>query len=141
MPNLVLWAAPTAIATGISAGSAAAGAGILGSEYDNETNKHRFATATLTVTHATAATANRVWLLYLLFATDGTNYEDGGASTQPAKLQTVAFPVRGVTTAQKITIPNIQLPPHKLKALLWNDTDQSGASVTLELEVTNEEIQ
>jgi hypothetical protein len=141
MPNAVKWATPTARTSGISAGSAAAGAGILGSEIDNETNKDRFATVTLTVTHGTAATANRVWLLYLLLETDGATFEDGGASTQPGKMHTVAFPVRAVTTAQRISIPNVPLPPFGFKPLLWNDTDQSGSSVSLEIETTNEEIQ
>lgn len=141
MPNEVKLTAPTNVASPISSGSAAADAGILGSEYDNETNKKRFATFTINVTHATAATAGRVWLLYLLFAPDGTNYEDGGASTKPQKMHVAAFPVRNVTGAQKVVMPAIPLPPLKFKPLLWNATDQSGASVELEMEVWGEEIQ
>jgi hypothetical protein len=141
MPNEILNTSPTNVTSPISSGSASADAGILGSEYDNETNRKRFATFVLNVTHATAATANRVWLLYLVFAPDGSNYEDGDASTKPQRMHVSAFPVRDVTTAQKIVMPAISLPPFKFKPLLWNDTDQSGASVELEMEVWGEEIQ
>lgn len=140
MANEVKFSTPTNVTSPISAGSAAAGAGILGTEYDNETNKKRFAAFELDFTHSVAPTANRVWLLYLLYAIDGTNYEDGGASTQPGKMHVVAFPVRAVTTAQKVTM-TVPLLPFKFKPLVWNDTNQSGASVVLDMEVFGEEIQ
>ena len=141
MPNLVKWSSPTNVSAPISGASAVANAGALGTEYDNETAKNRFATFELNFTHGSAPTANRVWLLYILLATDGTNYEDGDASTKPAKMHTIAFPVRAVTTSQRVTIPNVLIPPFKFKPLTWNDTNQNGASVTLNMEVFNEEIQ
>lgn len=141
MPNEILNTAPTNVTSPISAGSASDDAGILGSEYDNETNRKRFATFTLATTHAIAPAAGRVWLLYLLLATDGTNYEDGDATTRPERFHIATFPVRAVTSAQKITFPAIPLPPFKFRPLLWNDTGQSGSSVELQLEVWGEEVQ
>src|SRR5947209_4516094 len=47
----------------------------------------------------TAGTAAYVWFLR---DPDGTNYEDGGASTIPARPADVIVPVRAVSTAQRI---------------------------------------
>lgn len=140
MPNAVKWTTPTNVASPISGASVNAGAGNLGTEYDNETNKHRYAAFELTFTHGSAPTANRQWLLYLVYAIDGTNYENGGAALQPSKMQVAAFPVRAVTGAQVITV-YVPLLPFKFKPLIWNDTNINGTSVTLDMEVFNEEIQ
>ncbi len=117
--------------------------GSLGTEYDNETNKKRFAAFQLNFQHGTGPTAGRVWLLYLLYATDGTNYEDGGTSVQPRKMPACSFPVRNVTSAQVVTIPIVAISPFKFKPLVWNDTDQNSSSsaVSLKMEVFDEEVQ
>lgn len=79
----------------------------------------------LVVTYGTAPTANTAVAVWLLGSQDGTNYEDGDASTTPAKLPSVTFPLRAVTTAQRI-IRRVWLPFGKFKALLKNDgTGQS----------------
>lgn len=141
MANLIKWGSPTNVSAPISSGSASAGAGILGTQYDNEANKHRFASFELVVTQSTAPVAGEAWLLYFVLAQDGTNDEDGGTSVQPQKPAETFFAVRAVTTAQRVTRFSVPLPPFKFKPLLWNDTSQSGASVTLNMEVYNEEIQ
>jgi hypothetical protein len=82
----------------------------------------------LVVTFSVAPTANTGASLWLLGAPDGTNYEDGSSSVTPAKLPNVVFPVRAVTTAQRI-VRRAWLPPALMKPLLKNDgTGQAFAA-------------
>jgi hypothetical protein len=82
----------------------------------------------LVVTYGSAPTANTAVSVWLLGSQDGTNYEDGDASTTPAKLPTCVFPLRAVTTAQRI-IRRVALPWGLMKAVLKNDgTGQAMAA-------------
>ena len=141
MANLIKWGSPTNVTAPISGASINAAAGSLGTQYDNETNKHRFASFQVTATHGTAPVAGEAWLLYFVLAQDNTNDEDGGTAVQPQKPAETFFAVRAVTSAQKVTRFSVPLPPFKFKPLLWNDTSQNATSVTLDMEVYNEEIQ
>lgn len=74
-------------------------------------------------------TANTALVLWAIQSLDGTNYEDGDSSTTPAKLPLCTFPIRAVSTAQRITRYRIPLPPGLSKYLLKNDgTGQALAS-------------
>lgn len=84
--------------------------------------------AELVVTYGSAAAANSAPALWFLGTQDGTNYEDGDNSTTPARLPDVVFPVRAVTTAQRI-IRRVLLPWGLFKPLLKNDgTGQAMAA-------------
>lgn len=73
-------------------------------------------------------TASTGFSLWLLVANDGTNYEDGSSSVTPARAPDVVFPVRAVTTAQRIN-KRVSLPSGKFTPLLKNDgTGQTAAS-------------
>ena len=74
----------------------------------------------LVVTFGVAPTAGTVVSVWLLGQPDGTNYEDGDGSTTPGRLADMTFPVRAVTTAQRIT-RRVPMPPGSWKALLRND--------------------
>jgi hypothetical protein len=143
MARELKWTSPTNVSSPISGVTVNSGAGSLGTEYDNETNKKRWASFELTTGHGSAPTAYSAYLLYLLYALDGTNYEDGGAATQPAKLHVAAFPMRAVTGTQIVSTGPIPLLPFKVKALVWNNTNQnsSASAVTLDMEVFGEELQ
>lgn len=140
MANAILHTAPSAQSAIVSGVTVNAGAGLLSSEYNNETNRHREASLELSFQHGSAPAGN--WLIYVLYAMDGTNYEDGGSATQPGKLPTRIIPARAVTTAQRVTVA-VDLKPFKMKILVWNDTDQnsSASSVTLDMEVYSPEVQ
>lgn len=140
MANAVKFTAPSAQSAILNAATVNAAAGGLSSEYDNETNKHQQAALELSFQHGVAPTGN--WLIYVLYAIDGTNYEDGGTATKPAGLPTRIINARAVTTAQKQTV-SIDIKPFKFKVLVWNDTDQnsSASSVTLDMEVFSPEVQ
>lgn len=82
----------------------------------------------LVVTYGTAPTANTGCSVWFLGSQDGTNYEDGDASTTPARAPDVVFPLRAVTTAQRI-IRRVWLPWGLMKVLLINDgTGQAMAA-------------
>lgn len=82
----------------------------------------------LIVQFGTNPTAGTGFSLWLLVANDGTNYEDGSASITPARMPDVVFPVRAVTTAQRIN-RRCALPAGKFTPLLKNDgTGQTVAS-------------
>ncbi len=82
----------------------------------------------LIVTFGTNPTAGTGFSLWLLVANDGTNYEDGSSSITPARFPDITFPVRAVTTAQRIN-RRCTLPAGKFTPLLKNDgTGQSIAA-------------
>lgn len=82
----------------------------------------------LVVTYGSAPAAGTGVTAWFLAAPDGTNYEDGGASVTPARLPDVVFPVRAVTTAQRI-VRRVLLPWGLMKPLVRNDgTGQTTAA-------------
>lgn len=83
----------------------------------------------LVVTYGTAPTANTGCSVWFCMSTDGTNYEDGSAADlTPARMADVVFPLRAVTTAQRIT-RRVSLPWGKFIAILINDgTGQAMAA-------------
>jgi hypothetical protein len=74
----------------------------------------------LVVTYGVAPTANTGVAVWFLSTQDGTNYEDGDGSTTPARLPDAVFPLRAVTTAQRV-IRRVPLPFGNFKALAKND--------------------
>ena len=135
----VPWEAPTNRATGITSSSITAGANALGDEIDNGTNLDRWAAFELTFTCSSAPTANTVVELYLIHALDGTNYEDGDATpTDPGKAPVAVFAARNVTSAQKVSVTGVPLPPFKFKSLLKSELDQNATSVALDCETYKE---
>jgi hypothetical protein len=84
--------------------------------------------AELVVTYGTAPTASTACVVWLLREMDGTNYEDGSSTVTPSRNPDLVFPLRAVTTAQRIVVTG-DLPPGSFVALLRNDgTGQSMAA-------------
>lgn len=83
----------------------------------------------LVVTFGTNPTASTGFSLWFLESQDGTNYEDGdNTPTTPARAPDCVFPVRVVTTAQRI-IRRVPMPWGKFSVLLKNDnTGQTTAA-------------
>lgn len=103
------------------------------SGYDNGTNLYIYGLFELNVTFAVAPTANSLVELYLIPAPDGTNYDDGSATGPITPVTTFVggFPLRAVTTAQKVPLGVsgapflIPLPPVPFKAMLYNKSGQA----------------
>lgn len=82
----------------------------------------------LVVTYGTNPTANTAVSVWFLLSQDGTNYEDGGTGTTPARAPDVVFPLLVSTSAQRI-IRRVMLPWGLIKFLLKNDgTGQAMAA-------------
>lgn len=91
--------------------------------------KQRRAKLQLDVTYGTNPTAGTGCSIWFIQSTDGgSTYEDGDASTTPAKAPSVVLPVRVTTSAQKI-IRECVIPAGTCKVLLKNDgTGQAMAA-------------
>jgi hypothetical protein len=107
-------------------------AGALGAEYDNSTGLYLYGLFELNVTFGTNPTAGNTVDLYLIPAPDGTNYDDntaGASGAAPITTYVGGFPLRAVTTAQKVPLSLgltlINLPPTKFKAFLLNKSGQA----------------
>jgi hypothetical protein len=72
----------------------------------------------------TANTAANIWFLQNV---DGTNYEDGGSSVIPARAPDVVFPVRAVSTAQRINRRAL-IPEGNWYVLIQHNTGQTWAA-------------
>jgi len=142
--NKILHSDKTSRTTGISGASINDGAGSLGSEIDFSaaSTEEQEIDLELVATHGVAPSAGAPWYVYFLTAADDTNYEDGGAATQPARNPDAVINVRAVTAAQRVGYNGARLfSPSKTKILLWNATGQNATSVTLKAWSHSPEIQ
>lgn len=98
----------------------------------------------LAVTFGTAPTVDTLIDLYLVRSADGTNYEDGDATNRPTADSYVgSFQVRAVTTAQRMVVRDIPLPPGLFKAVVHNNgTGQafSASGHTLKVRAHNRQV-
>lgn len=143
MANELLWTGGTSRTTGISGATLAAGANFLGDAIDNGTNKDRFCAIEVTFTGASTPTVDTLLEIYILYAADGTNYEDGDATpTDPKKPPVGCVAARAVAGAQKQTLPAIPLSPFKFKILVKSELDVAITSaLTVLCHTYNEELQ
>ena len=122
IPKWKMGSATTLLSTGLN--SLANNSLALSAAFDNTQGQtgdgYLLCDVELTVTFGTAPTANSNCSVWLLAALDGTNYETGGASTTPARMPDVVFPLAAVTT-QQIYTRRAFLPWGLFKALLKND--------------------
>jgi len=98
---------------------------VLGNAIDNGDAAARniFAMWVLYVRFAGAPGDGKAVELYFVKSADGTNFDDGDATTLPASTSFVcAFPVRNVGTQQRLVVDKIALPPGKFKPLIRNNT-------------------
>lgn len=99
----------------------------------------------LVVTFGVAPTLDTTVDLYLVRSADGTNYEDGDASVRPAAEAFVgSFQLRAVTTAQRMIIRDVPMPPGLWKAVILNNgTGQAFAASgnTLKVRTHNRQVQ
>lgn len=123
----------TLLSTGLD--SLADGSGALSSAFDNSgsTNLYMWGIFELFInSFGTAPNAGELVEMYLCDSIDGTNYADGSGGVSPVKNDVhyvAGFPVRAVTTDQRIAIPNpISIPSSGFKVLVINEAGQSFPS-------------
>ncbi len=96
---------------------------------DNSTNLDLFDQLELNVTYGVAPSTGGTVDVFLLPSLDGTNYPDGGGATAPApENQVGSFTLRAVTTAQRLSLRDIPIPPGLFKYVLKNSAGQAMAA-------------
>ena len=142
MSNEVKWKAPTNRTTGIEDEIIAGGANKLGSEINNESNADRYLALEMQwAASDDASTAGEAMEVYLVYALDGSTYEDGGDAVDPTKSPSAIFIDDGTTDAQRQTITGIPLDPFKFKILLKSEFTNQASGIYLDAETYNEEVQ
>ncbi len=138
-------AAGTSRTSGISAASVQTAKAYLGSAVANQTNLDTFADIELVWSFAVAPTAGNFLKVHMLFAEDGTNYEegagDGTAITSPLPGCQVASvsPAADTNTHRKL-FQGIPLPPYLFKCLVENAACGQTATVTLNVFTRKDQI-
>jgi hypothetical protein len=143
MATIKLEAAAITTVASTELNSLANSAGALGAEYDNAAGLYMMGVFELNVTFGTNPTAGSTVDLYIIPAPDGTNYDDavtGASGAAPMTAYAGGFPLRAVTTAQKVPLGMgiggaVPIPPVKFKCFLLNKSGQafpaSGSTLKL----------
>lgn len=84
-----------------------------------------YADLELAVTFGTAPTENALVEVYIVRTVDGTNHETDSAEGRPKNGYVGGFVVDNVTTAQRLILPFVLLPPRDFKILLINKSGQA----------------
>ena len=115
---------------------------ILGTVIDNATDLKLYVSGDLRFTPDAVPTAGTVMKLYLLYAADGTNYEDGsaGAADAPGANPVWTFPNRGSTSAHRISFGNIPIRPQKITPLVRNELGEDCTAVYLNIYSHNKKV-
>ena len=105
----------------------------LGSEVDNAADLNQYGVFELQARGASSFTAGGYVEMYLIPSADGTNYSDGDDSVAPpASCLVGIFPLRAVSTQQRVTLWGVPLPPLKFKPLIVNKTGQAFTNTDAE---------
>ncbi len=105
-----------------------AGARNLGSNAISNVAGDMYADWEVNVTASTTPASTAYLALYFIQALDGTNYADGSSAlAAPPTAWVGNFPLRAVTSAQRVVLRQTTLPATVFKPLLENN---AGASLT-----------
>ena len=136
MPSKIKWSAlNTATVLLRSDGTAATlkaltnGSSVLSAEYDNAANREQLAEFEFLARCGTAPSGAPYLEAFIIESVDGSNYEDGDASTRPARPASFVVPLRTVNTAQRVAVSAVPIPPAKFKVLVVNKAGQDLTSV------------
>jgi len=147
MVSKVIWEAPptvTSIMTTALNSLANNTISAASTEVANQINLDTFAWLELNATFGTSPSdANPTVDVYMATAPDGTNYETapltGGA--QQGHMFLGSFPIRKVTSAQRVVIGPFAIPPTKFKLYLDNQTGQAMASTGNTLDIITDNLE
>lgn len=110
---------------------------IASAEIDNSSNCELYLDAELRATFGSNPSAGGHFAMYIIQALDGTNYHDGADESvaPPATAWAGNFPLRAVTTAQKVGLMGVRIPPGKFKLVFQNNSGQSVSTDTMQVYV------
>lgn len=138
-------AAGTSRTSGIAAVGIQNNKAKLGSAIANQTNLDALADIEIVWTYASAPTTGYFLRIYLLFAEDGTNYEEGDGD---GTTLTDALPGCGVgavspaadTGTHRKLLQGIPIPPYLFKVMVKNDATGQTATVTVNVFTRKDQI-
>jgi hypothetical protein len=126
------WATPESVQSYLTAelNGLADGANKIGAEIANEADKYLYVNVELYVAAQGSARDSGAYVaLYLVPALDGTNYSYGDDSTDPPAHALIGqFLLDAATTARRVTLENLLIPPLDFKLLVMNETGQAFAA-------------
>lgn len=110
--------------------SLANNAAALSSAIDNDTDLDVYADFELVVTYGTNPTNQSLVELYIVRTVDGTNFEDASTTgpVVPRGGFVGGFSLQATTSAQRIVIPEVRLPPRDFKVMVINKSGQTMAA-------------
>src|SRR5690349_11261384 len=79
----------------------------------------------LNVTFGSAPTENSLVELYIVWQIDGTNYETNSSEGRPKNGYVGGFVVDNVTSAQRLNVPHVLVPPLDFKIMVINKSGQA----------------
>lgn len=89
-----------------------------------------------------SVTANTAVVAWFRVSTDGgSTYPDGDASTTPTELPHMSFPLRAVSTAQKVLFRVKEMPVGFFKVLIRNDGTGATLNTTWTLKCKTDTLQ
>lgn len=154
MASEIKWGAPASSATVINGDGTAPtlkglanGGQKCGMPIDNAAGKHRYADYELLIRGASAFSAGGYVELYHLYSHDGTTFADGAddSTAPPATALVGIFPLRAVSSQQRICLNGIPILPFKFHPVVIQRGGQSTTSTDgenlLKSRSYNEEIQ
>ncbi len=130
------WRAPVDRSSGIAAGALANNAYLASSAVANQTNLEDVLEGELLWSYAIAPTVSTRIDLFILYAVDGTNYEEGGVGAAPIKSLALSFTVIADTNAHRAHFALDLIHPFPFKVILFNNATGQTATVTLLLKTT-----
>jgi len=122
LPDYIKHAAAVERATGISSQAIANAASFTGDAIDNATNRDTYLSVELSWSYATAPTAGKTVEVHVLYAVDGTNFEE----LSPQSMRAVVSPLADTSSHRRLILDAIPLAPFKFKLAVKNvDTAQT----------------
>jgi hypothetical protein len=103
----------------------------LGTAYPNDVNLNFYGDFELFInTFGVAPVVDSTIDLYVVPATDGTNYNDGSATVQPINFYRGSWSLRAAAVAFRLTIQGVLLPPVPFKLTVFNNATGQALPAT-----------
>lgn len=127
LPDYIRHASSVERTTGISNQTIANAATFTGDAIDNATNRDTYLSAELSWSYATAPTAGKTVEIHVLYAVDGTNFEE----LSPQSLRAIVSPLADTSSHRRLVMDAIPLAPFKFKLAVKNVDTAQAITVTL----------
>lgn len=136
LPDTLQLKAASSRTSGFAATEIANTATGTGSEIDNSANLDALLSAAILYQYASAPTAAKTIKIHLIYAIDGTNYEDVGAWNQIGAIS----PAADTNAHREARLRNVPLLPFKFKIVIVNVDTAQTVTVTVNAYTHNDSV-